>query len=56
MKKLNENTQDLSIGLQSDFTWMANGKFGQLSRDVLRYDENVKIGMLNNIFRMVEKI
>lgn len=44
----------LSLGLQSDFSTLAQGK--DMASDILQYDEQVKSKALVNVFRMIESL
>lgn len=52
MKK-DDTTGGISLGLQSDYVWMASGR--DLSGDVVRYDEEVKLGALKSMFEVIGK-
>ncbi|CUM68416.1 uncharacterized protein PRCAT00006139001 [Priceomyces carsonii] len=55
LKRASENSEanKLSLGVQSDFSWIVNGKFASLSEDILKFDENVKKHSLQNIFDII---
>ncbi|EGW32474.1 mismatch repair ATPase MSH6 [Spathaspora passalidarum NRRL Y-27907] len=46
----------LSLGLQSDFAWIAKEQWGVLSKDILNYEEPVKQHALENIFTMIDQL
>lgn len=50
-----QHSNKLTNGLQSDFSWLYQ-RYDQLTDDILRYDEQVKVNALNNIFRMVDSL
>lgn len=49
------NKIDVSLGLQSDFTWINNHDLN-LNNQILNYQENIKQLALSNIFKMIEKL
>ncbi|KAG2735477.1 hypothetical protein G9P44_001691 [Scheffersomyces stipitis] len=55
LKKTHKNNS-LGLGLQSDFSWFAQGRTSILSSDILNYSEDVKQGALSSIFGMIEKL
>lgn len=58
LKKLAEESKgdDISLGLQSDFVWLATGKINDLSKDILKYDEPIKKSALENIYKMIDRL
>lgn len=50
-----QKSNKLLLGMQSDFAWYC-GKYGSLEKDILRYDEHVKVDALQNFFNMVGKL
>ncbi|CAK7898121.1 DNA mismatch repair protein Msh6p [[Candida] anglica] len=51
----NEGSTNLSLGLQSDFSWLVNN-YEDLSKSAMVYDENVKQNALKSIFKMIESL
>lgn len=56
LKKDNQNQVKLSLGLQSDFSWLVNDKFNKLSDDILNYSDVSKRNALENIFKMIDAL
>ncbi|KAL6450940.1 LOW QUALITY PROTEIN: MSH6 DNA mismatch repair protein MSH6 [Candida maltosa Xu316] len=50
------NSNDISLGLQSDYVWYATGKIEDLGNDILNYDESVKQSALENVFKMIDEL
>lgn len=50
-----QQVNKLSIGLQSDFTWLYK-HYGELEVDILRYEESEKQNALNSMFRMIDTL
>ncbi|ODV67102.1 mismatch repair ATPase MSH6 [Hyphopichia burtonii NRRL Y-1933] len=48
-------TNNLSLGLQSDFSCLAKN-YESVSKDILRYNEEIKQSALKNIFSMIENL
>lgn len=58
LKKMAEESKgdDISLGLQSDFVWLATGRIDDLSKDILKYDEPIQKSALENIYKMIDKL
>lgn len=50
-----QQIQKVPIGLQSDFLWFY-GKYDELQKDILRYEEQEKQNALNSVFRTIDSL